>query len=114
MSSKDGTENSAQITPRIHSENWKMESFKNARFLEMSELKYHYFGNKSIISGRSKKSEWLTLGQRPIFHPEIDVWKMWILWKMRLWKCQKMKFWKCEFCKKWDFQNVNFVKSEIS
>ena len=30
---------------------------------------------------------------------------MWILWKKWLWKC--------EFCEKWDFENVNFVKSEI-
>ena len=46
-----------------------------------------------------------TLGQKPTFYPEItyqefDVWKMWILWKIRLWKC--------EFCEKWEFQNVNF------
>ena len=34
-----------------------------------------------------------------------DVWKMWILWNMR--------FWKCEFYDKWDFENMNFVKSEI-
>ena len=36
---------------------------------------------------------------------EFDVWKMWILSKMRLQKC--------EFCQKWDFENVNFVKNEI-
>ena len=42
---------------------------------------------------------------------EFDVWKMWILWKMRLWKCEFcrkyvwkmwnwsiMRFHKCEFC----------------
>ena len=33
-------------------------------------------------------------------YQEFDVWKMFILWKMRVWKC--------EFCGKWDFQNVNF------
>ena len=33
-------------------------------------------------------------------YQHFDVWKMWILWKMR--------FWKCEFWEKWDFQNVNF------
>ena len=32
-------------------------------------------------------------------YQEFDVWKMWILWKMRLWKC--------EFYEKGDFQNVN-------
>ena len=25
-----------------------------------------------------------------------------------------MRFGKCEFCEKWDFENVNFVKNEIS
>ena len=38
-------------------------------------------------------------------YQEFDVWKMWILWKMR--------FWKCEFCEKWDFENVNFVKNVL-
>ena len=38
-------------------------------------------------------------------YQEFDVWKMWILWKMKLWKC--------EFCEKWEFEIVNFVKNEI-
>ena len=55
-------------------------------------------------------------------YQEFDVWKMWILWKIRLWKCGsykneastmwilwKMNLWKCDlFCQKWDFQNVSF------
>ena len=39
-------------------------------------------------------------------YQELDVWKMWILWKMRLWKC--------EFYENWDFIIVTFVKNEIS
>ena len=54
-------------------------------------------------------------------YQEFDVWKMWILWKMRLWKfwilwkigLWKMRFWKCEFCTKYDFEIVNFVKTGI-
>ena len=38
-------------------------------------------------------------------YQEFEVWKMWILWKMRLQKC--------EFCEKWDFRKVNFVKTGI-
>ena len=44
-------------------------------------------------------------------YQEFDVWKMWMLWKMRFWKCNfflknetlkmwilwKMRLWKCEF-----------------
>ena len=36
---------------------------------------------------------------------KLDVWKMWILWKM--------SFWNCEFCEKWILENVNFVKNEF-
>ena len=39
-------------------------------------------------------------GKKKLFIQEFDVWKMWILWKMR--------FQKGEFCKNWDFQCVNF------
>ena len=38
-------------------------------------------------------------------YQEFNVWRIWILWKMRLWNC--------EFCEKWDFENVNFMKNEI-
>ena len=33
---------------------------------------------------------------------------MWVLWK------RKMRSRNCEFCQKWTFENVNFVKNEIS
>ena len=43
-------------------------------------------------------------------YQEFDVWKMWILWKMRFWKMWilwKLGFWKCEFLdKKWIFAPV--------
>ena len=48
---------------------------------------------------------------------EIDVWKTWILWKIRhlkMWILWKMRLWKCEFCEKWDIENVNFVKKWYS
>ena len=35
---------------------------------------------------------------------EFDVWKMWILWKMRVWNC--------EFWRKCDFEIVNFEENE--
>ena len=41
----------------------------------------------------------LTLRQKPTFYPEIT---------------KNLMFGNCEFCKKWDFENVNFVKIEIS
>ena len=49
-------------------------------------------------------------------YQEFNVWKMWILWKMRFWNCEFCKTWdfkKCEFCEKWDFENVNLIKNEI-
>ena len=36
---------------------------------------------------------------------KIEIFKMWIL--------RKMRFQKCEFCRNWDFQNVNFVKMRL-
>ena len=36
-------------------------------------------------------------------YQEFDVWKKWVLWKMR--------FWNCEIGEKWDFKNVNFVEN---
>ena len=41
----------------------------------------------------------LTVGQKATFYPEIT---------------KNLMFEKCEFCEKWDFENMNFVKIEIS
>ena len=38
-------------------------------------------------------------GKNQLFYPEIT---------------KNLMFEKCEFCEKWDFENVNFVKNEIS
>ena len=52
-----------------------------------------------------KNSDITHWGKNQLFIQKFDLWKMWILWKMRLWNCG--------FCEKWVFEKVNFVKNEI-
>ena len=48
---------------------------------------------------------------------EFDVWKNVNFGEneiLNMWILRKMRFWKSDFGQKWDFENVNFVKYEIS
>ena len=67
----------------------------------------NFLQRKRVVLFSMQKRNFYTLGQKTTFYLEITntknfhVWKMWILWKLRLWKC--------ELCEKWNFENVNFV-----
>ena len=84
-------------------------------FLAKKDMSINYSENFSEFS-IVKFLNYITLWQKPTFYPEFDVWKMWILKKMRLWNCElfeKLDFEIVNFVKNEIFENVNFVKNEI-
>ena len=61
-------------------------------------LEYLVCEKTIYLENKSAKTTLSTLGQKLTFYPEVT---------------KNFMFEKCEFCEKWDFENVNFVKSEI-
>ena len=74
-------------------------------------LKEAHIALIELLAGRRRRAEYaLHTGAKAKAnflsrnYQEFAVWKMWILWKMRLWDC--------EFCEKWDIEIMNFEKNE--